>query len=230
GFMSLYDGMSAQFLRQMTYTTMRFHLYAMGKQHVDERIFWHKAFVASVSGMVAGTLGIPTEMINTRMQVDRMLRRKRRRNYRHVFDGLTRVYREEGFRALYIGGSYSIARAALITVGQNAIYDQTKQILLYYNWEEGKLLHLTSSLVAGILCAPILQPLEVFKTVQMVNSPDHLRSTPEKIMFVLRFGPTGLFRGLSATMCRLIPQTIIMFVLYEEFSQRFGYYAIEHKL
>jgi len=124
GFLSLYDGLSAQLLRQLTYTTVRFHLYSAGKQYIDEFNFFHKIFVATVSGLLAGVIGIPTEMINTRLQVDRELNPKYRRNYKHVFDGLYKVVRYEGFRALYTGGLYACSRAALITIGQNAMYDQ----------------------------------------------------------------------------------------------------------
>lgn len=85
---------------------------------------FHKIFVATISGMLAGIVGIPTEMINTRMQVDRELSPRHRRNYKHVFDGLRRVCREEGFRALYTGGLFACSRAALVTIGQNAMYDQ----------------------------------------------------------------------------------------------------------
>lgn len=124
GFLSLYDGLSAQLLRQCTYTTLRFYFYDTGKQYIDEFNFFHKIFVATVSGLLAAVVGIPSEMINTRMQVDRELSPKYRRNYKHVFDGLYKVVRKEGFRALYTGGLYACSRAALITIGQNAMYDQ----------------------------------------------------------------------------------------------------------
>ena len=42
-----------------------------------------------------------------------------RRNYKHVFDGLLRVYREEGVKkGLLSGASICMARATVVTVGQ----------------------------------------------------------------------------------------------------------------
>ncbi|XP_034482385.1 mitochondrial dicarboxylate carrier-like [Drosophila innubila] len=226
GYLSLYDGYSAQMLRQLTYTTVRFHLYDIGKQYVDEFNFLHKIFVATVSGMLAGIIGIPSEMINTRMQVDREMGPQHRRNYKHVFDGFRRVVREEGFRALYTGGLFACSRAALITIGQNAMYDQSKILFLRYLKveENSKWLHTISSLAAGLICVPLVQPLEILKTMQMVSTSTFLSTRSEKTTYMMRFGLRGLFRGFTATVCRMVPSTIIMFVAYEQLRLQFGYY------
>lgn len=226
GFLSLYDGLSAQLLRQCTYTTLRFHFYDTGKQYIDEFNFFHKIFVATVSGLLAAVVGIPSEMINTRMQVDRELSPKYRRNYKHVFDGLYKVVRKEGFRGLYTGGLYACSRAALITIGQNAMYDQSKILYLRYlkMEEDSKWLHTVSSLTAALICAPLVHPLEIFKTMQMVSTATYLNTTSKKVKYMMRFGFIGLLRGLSATVCRMVPSTIIMFVVYEQLRLQFGYY------
>lgn len=101
---------------------------------------------------------------------------------------------------------------------------QAKTIYLdSYHLEDGFYLHLISSTTAGIVVAPLLQPLEVIKTVYMVTRAGYLPTISDKIRFILRFGPKGLFRGLSASMSRLVPNTIIMFILYEQLRQRYGY-------
>ncbi|KAH8261035.1 hypothetical protein KR044_002576, partial [Drosophila immigrans] len=226
GFIALYDGLTAQLFRQFSYGLLRFHLYDVGKQYVDENNFLHKIFVATISGIIAGSVGIPSEMINTRMQVDRVLAPSMRRNYRHVFDGFSKVYRNEGFAALYTGGTYAITRAALVTIGQNAMYDQCKMLYLrYLNLEENsKGLHLLSSLSAGIVCAPLVQPVEVLKTLKMVAGKNHWKTRGEMTDYMLRFGLRGLFRGFTATLYRMVGSTIITMLVYEELRFRFGYY------
>lgn len=239
----MYDGLSAQFLRQLTYTTLRFHLYQVGKRYVDEYNFLHKVCVASISGFVAGIVGIPCELVNTRMHVDRLLKVKYRRNYNNVFDGLHRIWRDEGFRALYTGGLCSFTRATIINIGQNAMYDQVRNYFdfiisicirhlqskmmytHYYAWkEDSKILHITSSLTAAVLCVPLVQPIEILKTMQMNRTTGYLTTTSEKITYMMRFGIRGLFRGIMPNLLRMIPQTIIMFLLYEQLRLRFGYY------
>lgn len=112
-------------MRQLTYTSMRFHLYEMGKEHLDDPAgLLDKVLVAALAGCVAGVVGTPMELINTRMQVNRALPKETRWNYRNVFDGLYRVTREEGFTKLYSGCFLSFMRSSLITISQNAAYDQ----------------------------------------------------------------------------------------------------------
>ncbi|XP_030245894.1 mitochondrial dicarboxylate carrier isoform X1 [Drosophila navojoa] len=226
GFLSLYDGLSAQFLRQLSYTTLRFHLYQVGKRYVDEYNFIHKVCVASISGFVAGIVGIPCELVNTRMHVDRLLKVKYRRNYKNAFDGLHKIWRDEGFRALYTGGLCSFTRATIINIGQNAMYDQSKMMYThYYAWnEDSKILHITSSLTAAVWCVPLVQPIEILKTMQMNRTTGYLTTTSEKITYMMRFGIRGLFRGIMPNLLRMIPQTIIMFLLYEQLRFQFGYY------
>lgn len=121
GFISLFDGLSAQILRQLTYTTLRFYLYSRGRE--DKFTFKQKIFLATFSGIVSSSVGIPMELINTRMQMDRVIKDKYKRKYRNVFHGLYRVWKDEGVTGLYTGGSYSLARGALMAIGQNAVYD-----------------------------------------------------------------------------------------------------------
>lgn len=83
-----------------------------------------KILVATVSGIVSSSVGIPLELVNTRMQMDRVLSDKYKRSYRNVFHGLYRVWLEQGLSGLYTGGLYSIARGAIMAIGQNAVYDQ----------------------------------------------------------------------------------------------------------
>lgn len=190
----------------------------------DDWSFKHKVFVASFSGLVSSSIGIPMELINTRMQIDRVVKEQHKYNYRHVFHGLYRVWQDEGIRGLYRGGSYSIGRGALMGIGQNAVYDHAKMLYVnYYHLDDGWFLHLISATTSGILCAPLLQPLEVIKTVHMLAGSNFLPSMTDKIRFIMRSGPKGFFRGLTASMCRIIPNTIIIFILYEQIRQRFGY-------
>lgn len=70
-------------------------------------------------------------------------------SYKHAFDGLFRVYREEGFTRLFSGASTATSRAVLMTVGQLSFYDQVKQMLLASGYFADNLTtHFLSSLTA----------------------------------------------------------------------------------
>jgi len=90
--------------------------------------------------------------------------------------------------------------------------------------DDSKWLHTVSSVTAALICAPLVHPLEIFKTMEMVSTPTYLNTRSKRYKYMMRFGYRGLFRGLSATICRMVPGTIIMFVVYEQLRLQFGYY------
>jgi Mitochondrial carrier protein. len=69
-------------------------------------------------------------------------------SYHHAFDGIWRVYKEEGFRQLFSGASTATARSVLMTVGQLSFYDQFKSILLDWNFTDNLTTHFLASLAA----------------------------------------------------------------------------------
>ncbi len=48
-------------------------------------------------------IGAPADVVNVRMQNDCKLPMEQRRNYKHAFNGLIRIYHEEGPRTLFNG-------------------------------------------------------------------------------------------------------------------------------
>ncbi|KAH8286894.1 hypothetical protein KR018_007282, partial [Drosophila ironensis] len=220
GFISLYDGLSAKLTRQLTYTTLRFHLYQLGKQEIGENSFFDQILVASLAGSVASIVGIPTELINSRMHVDRVLPADQQRKYRHVFHGLYRVWKDEGWMTLYRGGFFSIFRSSVVTICQNVAYDRAFYMESFQLDHDRKLLHVLSSVSAAFIYAPIIQPIENVRTLQMTKTG----KVHDHVKFLLRLGPRGLFRGLGPCLMRMAPNTVIIFLMFEQLRLHFGYY------
>merc|ERR1712194_853029 len=61
------------------------------------------------------------------MATDGKLPVDQRRNYKHVFDAIARIAREEGFRAMFRGADATIARGMLITVLQLGVNEKCKE-------------------------------------------------------------------------------------------------------
>ena len=71
GVLTLYNGISASLLRQLTYSTTRFGIYEIGKQYIgSDSGFVSKVLLASVAGAAGGFIGTPADMVNVRMQND----------------------------------------------------------------------------------------------------------------------------------------------------------------
>ncbi|XP_017072015.1 mitochondrial dicarboxylate carrier isoform X2 [Drosophila eugracilis] len=187
--------------------------------------FLDKVFVAALAGCVAGVVGIPMELVNTRMQVNRALPKEKRWNYRNLFDGLYRVTRDEGWTKLYSGCHLSFLRSSLITVGQNAAYDQAKEIYMeiFKMKHDNTLLHLISSATAACMCGPIIKPIENLRTLKMVHS----RGFYKAFAYMMRFGLRGPFRGMVPYLLRMVPNTVVTFLSFEQLRVHFGYYEID---
>ncbi|KAI2796923.1 hypothetical protein BLOT_014620 [Blomia tropicalis] len=177
GFLSLYNGISASMLRQMTYST-----------------------TPGVSGAIGGLFGVPADIVNVRMQNDIKLPVGMKRNYGNAFRGIYIILQEEGIRAMFQGSSMALTRAVLVSIGQLAMYDQ---------------FNITSTALA--------QPLDVLKTRLMNASGPGRQTVRECITEVYQTsGPLGFYKGFAPALIRLVPHTILVFVLFEQLRIRFG--------
>ncbi|XP_026813480.1 mitochondrial dicarboxylate carrier [Rhopalosiphum maidis] len=229
GVFSLYTGISASLCRQLSYSTVRFGIYEVGKQAMTkpgENVpFYKTVLLASAAGAAGGFVGTPADMVNVRMQNDVKLPMENRRNYKHALDGFIRVWREEGFTRLFSGASTATMRAVLMTVGQLSFYDQVKQLLLSSGYfGDNSTTHFLSSLTAGAVATTLTQPLDVLKTRAMNAKPGEFSGTLDLVRYTAKLGPMGFFKGYVPAFVRLAPQTILTFVFLEQLRLNFGYY------
>ncbi|XP_033108710.1 mitochondrial dicarboxylate carrier-like [Anneissia japonica] len=229
GITALYNGLSASIGRQLTYSLTRFAIYDSVKNHLTDDNpnlqlpFYQKAVLAMFAGACGGFIGTPPDMINVRMQNDVKLPVEKRRNYKHVFDGLWRVYTEEGIRKMYFGASMVVVRAMLMTFGQLSLYDQYKQMLLQTKYfEDNTVTHFTASLCAATCATAITQPFDVMKT-RMMNSPTGLyKNVLQCGIHIAKLGPIAFYKGFVPAWIRLGPHTILTFIFFEQFKKHFG--------
>ncbi|KAI8041412.1 mitochondrial dicarboxylate carrier [Drosophila gunungcola] len=225
GFLGFYDGFSAAILRQMTCINIRFVVYEAGKnmQLVEDNSYLGKIILGCAAGVCGSVCGIPTDLLNVRMQTDVKSQPDERRNYKHVFDGLVRIPKEEGWMALYKGGSVAVLKAALGTCSQIALYDIIKtEVRRNTSVKDGIPLHFLTSLATSIISSAITHPLDVVKTLLMNSRPGEFRSTFHATRYMMRFGLIGPYRGLVPAMVRKAPATTLLFVLYEQLRLHFG--------
>lgn len=228
GILGLYSGISASILRQMTYTTVRFGLYEVISSKLlegrdDCLPFYQKFAVGCFSGFIGGFAGNPADMVNVRMQNDMKLPKEMRRNYSHAFNGLYRVAAEDGFRTLFAGVSMTATRGLLITMGQVAVYDQTKQMLIASGYfGDTTPTHLMSSVIAGTVATIVTQPFDVMKTRLMNAKPGQYPSVLHCARDVVASnGMGGFYKGFIPAWIRLSPQTIVTWLILEKLRKMF---------
>ncbi|KAF2749014.1 mitochondrial carrier [Sporormia fimetaria CBS 119925] len=220
GVKGLYRGLSAAQLRQITYSMTRFGVYEEMKSRITtsskQPSFPTLVGMASISGFIGGIAGNPGDVLNVRMQHDAALPPEKRRNYKHVLDGLVRMVREEGAASLWRGVWPNASRAVLMTVGQLASYDGFKRALLEHtSLQDNITTHLTASLLAGFVATTICSPVDVIKT--RVMSAHGTQGLIHLVTDIFRQeGVKWMFKGWTPSFIRIGPHTILTFLFLEE--------------
>ncbi|KAF8808133.1 mitochondrial carrier [Phlegmacium glaucopus] len=108
GILGLYKGATACLLRDIPFSAIYFTAYSHLKSDVfhegynGKRLsFLETLGAAAIAGMPAAYLTTPADVVKTRLQVEA---RKGQTHYAGLRDAFVKIYREEGFRALFKGG------------------------------------------------------------------------------------------------------------------------------
>lgn len=219
-FLGLYSGLSASLLRQLTYSTTRFGVYEELKSSFSnarsEPSFPSLVAMASTSGFLGGVAGNPADVLNVRMQHDAALPPSDRRNYAHALDGLVRMTREEGWRALFRGVWPNSMRAVLMTASQLASYDGFKrQLLSRTPLADNLTTHFTASILAGFVATTICSPVDVIKT-RVMSAKEHEGLLRLLARIWRAEGFSWVFRGWVPSFIRLGPHTVATFLFLEQ--------------
>jgi len=226
----LYRGLSASLLRQATYTTARMGFYMNIKQWISKKNknknerkckICEKIFAGMTAGMIGAFIGSPADLVLVRMQADGRLPPEQRRNYKHAFDGLYRIYKEEGLPRMWRGSGPNVIRAMLMTAGQVSSYDQAKESLLKTGYfKDGIVIHFVASSIASFIATVICNPADVIKTRVMNKGGNNSTNSVQILTNTLRNeGFRALYRGFWPFFMKLAPQTIIIFLTYEQLAK-----------
>mmetsp|Transcript_4561 Transcript_4561/g.6822 ORF Transcript_4561/g.6822 Transcript_4561/m.6822 type:complete len:272 (-) Transcript_4561:138-953(-) len=231
GVSGLYSGLSAAVTRQLTYTTLRLGLYDVirdqisdgGKKQVS---FPMKLATGLTAGATAATICCPVDVSLVRMQADGNRPVADRRNYKHILDAMFRMSREEGITTLWRGVGPTVARGAVVSTTQLAVYDQAKSMLLSLGvLKEGIALHLSSSLISGFVYCFTSLPMDICKTRMQDQKPDANGKLPYRNILQALYkiprneGVLALWKGFGPYFARGGGHTIGMFVFAEQYKK-----------
>jgi len=178
---------------------------------------------ACVAATATATLVTPLNLIKTRVQLHDTPGKKPK----GVVSGLRTVVREEGFRSLFRGVGPQILLSSHTTI-QVALYEFMKRKIWQGEDPPTSGVAMASGASKGV-AAVICNPLEVCRTrlqdKKNVGGVDYnsMRSAFSTIWE--QEGIRGLYRGTGVNLCRVIPTTVVAFVLYEKFLKGIQYYA-----
>ncbi|CAI7576576.1 unnamed protein product [Penicillium manginii] len=221
GVKGLYHGLTAGFMRALTYGTSRIALYEEMKESAKKSNQTLSTpilgIMAASSGFIGAIFGTPADIANVRMQNDASFPPQQRRNYRNVLDAWAQMKRTEGWRSFRQGLWPNCFRSGIMTASQLASYDSFKRLIqkVCDTDEEKPLIHFSASLLASLVATSISSPMDVIRTQLMSSSKN--TSVLEIIRTLMHTeGPKWVFRGWTPSFVRLGPQTIATLVLLEQ--------------
>ncbi|GAA5878672.1 hypothetical protein JCM8547_005116 [Rhodosporidiobolus lusitaniae] len=224
-----YAGLSASILRQMTYSVTRFGIYDELKKQLQARhpgapvSGGEMAVAAALAGAAGGLAGNPADVVLVRMTADAGRPVEQRLGYKHCFDGVFRIIREEGGSALFRGVGPNMARAVLMNASQLATYDIFKNLILSTGLiSDGLGLYFAASFMAGTVATTICAPFDVIKT-RIMNASGQASISGIVAESFKKEGMTWMFKGWTPAWIRLSPNTIIVFITLEQLKKGVDY-------
>jgi dicarboxylate transporter 10 len=124
GLRSIYTGLSASVLRQMTYSLVRIGSYEEMKRRMSENgkpSAGKLLLAAGVTGGLGGVVGNPADIVLVRMTSDSLRPPEKQYGYRNALTGLVTLMKHEGIKGLSRG------------LGTNAVSTQTGQMTHWLN-------------------------------------------------------------------------------------------------
>lgn len=139
GVLGLYKGASACLLRDIPFSAIYFPAYSHLKSDLfhegrngKKLSFLETLGAAAMAGMPAAYLTTPADVVKTRLQVEA---RQGQTRYNGLTDAFVKIYKEEGFKALFKGGPARIIRSSP-QFGFTLLAYETLKTALPYPWEE----------------------------------------------------------------------------------------------
>jgi adenine nucleotide transporter 17 len=186
-------------------------------------------FVASLAGVVNVLLTCPLWVANTRIKLQKSASAKDPsvRPYVGLVDCMERIYKEEGWLALWNGAGSSLMLVSNPTINF-VVYDKVKQIIDQRAKNSGRK-YLTSfeifttGAIAKAMATVLTYPIQVAQTKQRANR-DKSGSTFMNTFVILRIifdkdGVMGWFAGMNAKLVQTILTAAFQFLCYEQIQR-----------
>jgi adenine nucleotide transporter 17 len=191
--------------------------------------------IASIAGCVNVMLTNPVWVVNTRIKLQKTNSPGELPAYTGTFQGLQKVYREEGLEGLWRGVIPSLALVSNPAI-QFAAYERLKRIYIKLN--RGKqptaLEFFFIGAAAKAIATLLTYPIQIIQSRLRAHKNEALKTktesqeTMQSVAFQIwkEGGLSAFFNGLSSKMLQTVSAAAFMFVVYEK-VQRFAKLFVE---
>lgn len=234
GPIAFYKGFDSSILKQFTYQSTRMgmykYLYEHGVKEHGQVSFLKKIEYAITAAVMGAVVGNPAEMTMTRRQSDLTLPPELRRNYKNVFEAISRIVRTEGFFALWTGLPNATARVIAVSSSQLTTFEEVKERTRKWRGvsHDDLFSRIVAAAASGLACSITALPFDNMKLKfqKMQKNPDG--TWPYKSLvdcFTKTFRREGIFgfwTGFPAFFFYVTPSTLIALVIQDYFHIMFN--------
>lgn len=177
----------------------------------------------AASGAIGAILGNPLFMVKARIQAfSPALPVGAQHYYKHSWDALSTIFRQQGWRGLVRGVDAAVLRTSMGSSVQLPTYNWTKNQLIDHGISSPNSIwtYLASSSVSGVCVLIMMQPADTTLT-RMYNQPTRVLPNGKHVGVLYKNpidclwktakaeGVTGWYKGSTAHFLRIAPHTII---------------------
>jgi solute carrier family 25 (mitochondrial folate transporter), member 32 len=219
GVKGFYAGMSPNLLGATASWGIYFFWYSLLKDSYSttQRLQPHQHLLASgLAGALTSLVTNPIWVVKTRMFTQPQTTNR----YRNVFDGLHKLWKQEGVKGYYKGivpALFGVSHGAI----QFMVYEQLKLLVDGKGTGEYIAMACTSKVVATV-CT---YPYQVVKSRMQTNQEllkGRYDSVTKTILSIYRNEKRGFYKGMGVNLIRVLPGTCITFAVYEFLSGHFA--------
>lgn len=226
GIRGLYKGIAPSLMREASYSTLRLGLYEplkewFGATDPAHTPLWKKVCSGAIAGAIGSAIACPTDVVKIRLMA---LPSGNKWEYRHTLHAFQAIVANEGIRGLWTGVNATVKRSALVSAIAVSSYDHAKHKILNAGLlQEGPVLHIMASSIAGFVTNCVSSPIDMVRTRYMNQKKDCnkkpllYRGTIDCIAkTVHKEGLFGLYKGFIPNWTRTGTHTVVTFFVFEQ--------------
>jgi Mitochondrial carrier protein len=230
GFLSLWKGVNAAWMREASYTSLRLGLYepvkiAFGAADEKSATFVKKFLAGSAAGALGSIAGNPFDVLKTKMMT------ASGRETPSITATAKDLFKNQGINGFYRGIDSNIARAMVLNGTKMAVYDQSKGYVVSATGMSKKSLvtQFLAAVTAGFFMTCTVAPFDMVRT-RLMNQPADAKIYNNAVDCMLQIakneGPLTFWRGFIPIWSRFAPTTTLQLVIFEQLRGLLGMKAL----
>jgi len=223
GIAAFWKGITAAWLREASYTSLRLGLYGPIKKAMgvtNDSHFFFKFSAGSLAGALGSVVGNPFDVLKTRLMA------AEGKGGGGMSAAASELYKQQGMAGFYRGIEANVMRAMVLNGTKMACYDQIKLIIKKSEIVPAGLpTQFCAAFGAGFFMASTVAPFDMIRTRLMNQPPDaKIYSGFLDCLFkiVKANGPQGLYAGFIPIWARFAPTTCLQLIIFEQIKPIFG--------